>query len=205
MNKSYLIAFTDDNQPYIAHYGVQGMKKGVRRYQNPDGSLTPEGMEHYGIKGTRGEKKYLDKNGILNAKGLKRQAKVDYKDHRRDINRRRAILENEYAKKKSDALFGFDSGSAADRAKKHLTNEYEKSKKANKLDQEELDAKRAYRQKIGKKKTDTFLMKMAQENINTIKDLSQSEFNKLYVTGIVSNVRDQAVSQIEDYEWDKRH
>lgn len=205
MNKPYIIAFTDDNQPYIAHYGVQGMKKGVRRYQNPDGSLTPEGMEHYGIKGTRGEKKYLDKNGMLNAKGLRRQAKVDYKDRRRDINSRRALLENEYAKKKSDALFGLDSGSVSDRAKKHLTNEYEKSKKANKLDQEELDAKREYRQKIGKKKTDTFLMKMAQESINTTKDLSQSEFNKLYVTGFVKNAGKQAVSQIEDYEWNKRH
>lgn len=31
----------------LAHYGVKGMKWGVRRYQNPDGSLTPEGKVHY--------------------------------------------------------------------------------------------------------------------------------------------------------------
>ena len=30
------------------HYGVKGQKKGVRRYQNPDGSLKPEGYSHYG-------------------------------------------------------------------------------------------------------------------------------------------------------------
>lgn len=30
---------------YIKHYGVKGMKWGVRRYQNKDGSLTPEGRK----------------------------------------------------------------------------------------------------------------------------------------------------------------
>lgn len=28
---------------YLAHHGVKGQKCGVRRYQNPDGSLTDEG------------------------------------------------------------------------------------------------------------------------------------------------------------------
>lgn len=32
----------------LCHYGVLGMKWGVRRYQNKDGSLTPEGQKHYG-------------------------------------------------------------------------------------------------------------------------------------------------------------
>lgn len=33
----------------VSHSGVPGMKWGVRRYQNEDGSLTPLGREHYGI------------------------------------------------------------------------------------------------------------------------------------------------------------
>lgn len=33
----------------LMHYGVKGMKKGVRQYQNADGSLTPLGREHYGV------------------------------------------------------------------------------------------------------------------------------------------------------------
>lgn len=32
---------------FLAHYGVLGMKWGVRRYQNEDGSLTSAGREHY--------------------------------------------------------------------------------------------------------------------------------------------------------------
>lgn len=32
---------------YIAHHGIKGMRWGVRRYQNPDGSLTPKGKKRY--------------------------------------------------------------------------------------------------------------------------------------------------------------
>lgn len=33
---------------YLCHYGIKGMKWGLRRYQNPDGSLTSEGRARYG-------------------------------------------------------------------------------------------------------------------------------------------------------------
>lgn len=35
----------------LAHHGIRGMKWGRRRYQNEDGTLTPEGKARYGEEG----------------------------------------------------------------------------------------------------------------------------------------------------------
>ena len=41
----------------LYHWGIKGMKWGVRRYQNKDGTLTPAGKKHYGGEGTDGSEK----------------------------------------------------------------------------------------------------------------------------------------------------
>lgn len=38
---------TDYTNDYIAHHGILGQKWGIRRFQNDDGSLTPEGRQRY--------------------------------------------------------------------------------------------------------------------------------------------------------------
>lgn len=41
----------------LYHWGIKGMKWGVRRFQNPDGSLTPAGKKRYSTEGGEGEEK----------------------------------------------------------------------------------------------------------------------------------------------------
>ena len=35
---------------YLKHHGILGQKWGIRRFQNPDGSLTEEGKKRYGVQ-----------------------------------------------------------------------------------------------------------------------------------------------------------
>lgn len=40
-------AYIEYDYNSIYHHGIKGMKWGIRRYQNPDGTLTPEGRKRY--------------------------------------------------------------------------------------------------------------------------------------------------------------
>lgn len=57
----YLVSKEFDDERSLSHHGVKGMKRGVRQYQNKDGSLTPEGRIHYGIGGAPQSQRFREK------------------------------------------------------------------------------------------------------------------------------------------------
>ena len=72
------------NSNSLVHHGVKGQKWGERRYQNSDGSLTPEGYKHWGVSPEGGKRITATGRGknavkIANAitKRNKQQAKLD--------------------------------------------------------------------------------------------------------------------------------
>lgn len=49
LNMNDYLAYRVKYSNELYHYGVKGQKWGIRRYQNPDGSLTDEGLIRYGV------------------------------------------------------------------------------------------------------------------------------------------------------------
>ena len=62
-----------DEDTHLAHYGIKGQKKGIRRFQNYDGTYTQEGLERYwpgskhGVRGGDGKQRGMN---VLTAQTL---------------------------------------------------------------------------------------------------------------------------------------
>ncbi len=89
---------------YIAHFGTRGMKWGIRKYQNRDGSLTPAGRARYG-KGQStprsrfSQKSSITKTSVAKSENTPRPAKkkmseMSDEELRNEINR--LSLEKQY-------------------------------------------------------------------------------------------------------------
>lgn len=79
----------------LYHHGTKGMKWGIRRYQNKDGSLTPAGIKRY----NREVQKLKDRETTIKAKekAKKYQDKLDKK--KSELDEREAALKGKTAKK----------------------------------------------------------------------------------------------------------
>ena len=110
----------------LYHWGVQGMKWGVRRYQNKDGSLTKAGKKRYDkeLAKTKAELKSVKERE-------KTKAKID------KLNAMKADVEN-----RKKALGDIDTADKAKNSiKKHSEEKKSKKRTIKDLSDEELQAK----------------------------------------------------------------
>lgn len=69
----------------LKHHGIKGMKWGVRRFQNSDGSLTPEGRKRYNSDDLKETQKKVEKGKAMVDGVKKTRTKAAEKQHEKKI------------------------------------------------------------------------------------------------------------------------
>lgn len=133
-----------DGSTALCHHGIKGMRWGVRRYQNPDGSLTTLGRMHYGHELRKLSVKASEKNSSDSDKAIFVKKSHDFIDrygtdeyYKAVVNsgirhRGRKFLESHGTFLKDPAYLAARKVVAnydyVDRHGNHETSEYEKKK-----------------------------------------------------------------------------
>jgi len=82
----------------LYHHGIKGMKWGVRRYQNPDGSLTEEGKRRYGSGSTADKRVFIS--------GSSKTQTEDSPYYRKELNKEISDVIDSFLAENADIIVG---------------------------------------------------------------------------------------------------
>ena len=156
MTKKPNYVFDTDEELY--HWGIPGQRWGNRRFQNEDGSLTPEGRERYGVNEARSK-----------SAAQKSKAKITY-----STQKYKADLKSK-AKKEADTRTA--------REERHRVKEWAKTERVANREQAKTDNKGTTGFKF--RKTKNMSDEELSKAIDRLK--LQAEYNKQYVLATQPN------------------
>lgn len=160
---------TSDSES-LAHFGTLGMRWGIRKYQNSDGTLTPAGRERYSKLADKYKTKadkYRTRNTVTGDKDMLRKAKYDTK---------KAKYERKYYDTQNDKYLLKASKygkKAADIEKRYAKNNLKASK---------YDKKRAEAEELLNKKSRQEQVEQALEYYKKVRGPELSKLQKEYMT-----------------------
>ena len=174
--------YSRDN--YLAHYGVQGMKWGVRNYQNADGTLTSAGRQRYGMRSTQ------TINRLRGIAPTHNMAMNDYMRARTGLRADRMIGLNKAKSYKQERLSNARAEKRAGlkelRKSDNNFKQYKAAKNQIKSDFKaaKKDIKSEYKQNVKAVKTDV------KSVMNSVKKTMQSDYGKLTTAVAIRQARD---------------
>lgn len=142
---------------YLKHHGILGQKWGIRRFQNPDGSLTEEGKKRYGVQ--------TEKQANRLAKYQERQ----YKKASKEYERQRTLAESQLER------------AQISREKYRIKGN---TKKVERLDEKIADYKNSIRK--GKRISDQVLKDIGDMDWNTMQDEIKSVWKQVAFDTLLS-------------------
>ena len=102
------------DNPYLCHHGIKGQHWGVRRFQNKDGSLTPEGRKRLFGAGSKNRQKFAENwEKYEEAKKIAAKDKSFKNNLNRQIylNKANDYLNRTYQQARAQSMLHFDGQS----------------------------------------------------------------------------------------------